>query len=330
MVDYKIVEPSRERWNEFVNANPESNIFQTYDMKDVYDKTKNYKTLLLAVEKEGNIVAGTLIEIRKERGWPASYFATRAVIEGGPLYTEKEAISFLIKEIETRLKGKVIYIHIFNEGDTSDIKDIMLNSGYNYEDELNFLIDLDRNKEIIFSDIHKSRRKCINRAKNMNVLIKKVDKKEDLVKFYGLVKETYKRIRVPAAHYSLIESCFDVLGNKGMVDFYIAEFEGKTIGVRAIIKYKDIVYDWSAGSSEDNLDKYPNEALVWHILEENAGKYKIFDFQGAGKPGQNYGPGEFKRRFGGKEVNFGRFKKVLCPIRNKIAMIGLKLYQKVS
>ena len=96
MSEYKIIKPDYKKWNEFVESNPRFSIFQTSEIKQIYDKTRNYNTLLLAVEKDNKIVAGALIEIRKEKSWPASYFSTRAIIEGGPLYTEKEAIPFRI------------------------------------------------------------------------------------------------------------------------------------------------------------------------------------------------------------------------------------------
>jgi len=51
----------------------------------------------------------------------------------------------------------------------------------------------------------------------------------------------------------------------------------------------------------------------------------LFNFGGAGKPGQPYGPREFKKDFGGKLVEYGRHHLVLSPLRYKILEFGLKL-----
>ena len=42
-----------------------------------------------------------------------------------------------------------------------------------------------------------------------------------------------------------------------------------------------------------------------HTSIEN--QYKLFDFMGAGKPDSDYGVRAFKSKFGGKEVELGRF-----------------------
>ncbi len=56
-------------------------------------------------------------------------------------------------------------------------------------------------------------------------------------------------------------------------------------------------------------------------------KFNIFDFGGAGKPGEEYGVRNFKKRFGGKSVNFGRYELIHCKIKTMIAENGFKLYR---
>jgi len=48
-----------------------------------------------------------------------------------------------------------------------------------------------------------------------------------------------------------------------------------------------------------------------------------FDFMGAGKPGISYGVRDFKKQFGGEEVEHGRFIKVLNPFLYKLGKIGI-------
>lgn len=323
---FKITTPEKEEWNDFVKASNGS-IFQRHEMKEVYDKTKNYKSLLLAVKSGNEIKAGMLAELRDEKPGFLG-FAKRAVVEGGPLYSEKDALKALIREYDKLIKGKVVFSQLFNLHDMSDAKGTLGEEGYSFEDELNYLIGLEKSETELFSGIHKSRRKNIKKAEGKVNVVEM--EKEQLPVFYRLVKTTLGRARVPVADISLYESAFEILKPKNMAHFYLAEYSDEFIGARAALDCRGIVYDWAAGASEKHLDLFPNDILVWHILKSNAGKRKYFDFQGAGKPGSNYGPGEFKRRFGGKEVNYGRFKKVISPVKNKVTMAGFKIYQKIK
>jgi len=81
------------------------------------------------------------------------------------------------------------------------------------------------------------------------------------------------------------------------------------------LKYNGIVHDWYAGSKKDAI--YVDEALVWQILKDNAGKYKIFEFGGAGHPAKEYGVREFKRRFGGRRLIMAGIKKYIQRSRRR-------------
>ena len=85
-------------------------------------------------------------------------------------------------------------------------------------------------------------------------------------------------------------------------------------------RFKDKIFDWYAGSKAEHYDKYPNDILPWEVLKygHHAG-YRIFDFGGAGKPGVQYGVRDYKLKFGGKVVNYGRLIYIHSPIKYFIA-----------
>jgi lipid II:glycine glycyltransferase (peptidoglycan interpeptide bridge formation enzyme) len=56
----------------------------------------------------------------------------------------------------------------------------------------------------------------------------------------------------------------------------------------------------------------------------------LFDFMGAGSPDEAYGVREFKSRFGGEEVEHGRFILILNPIMYSVGKIGLKILAKIK
>ena len=329
--------PDIKQWSDFVYNHEHGNIFQTPELAEVYKRTKNYEPITLAAinTKNDEILAVLQAAVIKEMNGILGTFSARSIIQGGPLFVEGEngikALKLLMEHYDKIARKKALYTQIRTLWDTSNISSFLNSIGYEYEERLNFLIDLNRPEEEIWRDIHKSRRKGINRAANKGVVIVELCDKKVIPSFYGIVEETYKNVTIPLADISLTESAFELLAPKNMATFYIAKYEDMYVGARAVLNYKGLIYDWYAGASSAYLPLYINEALVWHILKEGANNsYRIFNFGGAGKPNEEYGVREFKRRFGGKMVNFGRYEKIYSPIKIKIAEKGFGLYKKVS
>ena len=327
--------PDVTKWSEFVYNHPHGNIFQAPEIAEVYKRTKNYESMSLAAinTKNDEVLAILQAVVIKEMNGIVGTFSARSIIQGGPLFIENEngiqALKVLMEHYDKIAQKKALYTQIRTLWDTSRILSFLNGIGYEYEERLNFLIDLNRPKEEIWQDIHKSRRKGINRAANKGVVIEEVRDKKFISIFYGIVEETYKNARIPLADISLIESSFESLVPKNMATFYIAKYEDMQVGARAVLNYRGLIYDWYAGASSAHLSLYINEALVWHILKEGANNsYHTFNFGGAGKPNEEYGVREFKRRFGGEMVNFGRYTKIHSPIKMKIAEKGFNIYRK--
>jgi len=329
--------PDIMQWSEFVHNHEHGSIFQTPEMAEVYKRTKNYEPITLAVldTKNDEILAVLQAVVIKEISGFLGTFSARSIIQGGPLFIDGEkgikALKILMEYYDKIAQKKALYTQIRNMWDMSNILSFFNSIGYEYEEHLNFLIDLNRPKEEIWRDIHKSRRKGINRAFNRGVVIEEVRDKKFIPIFYGIVKQTYKNAKLPLADISLMESAFELLVPKNMATFYLAKYGDVYVGARAVLNYKGLIYDWYAGALSDYLSLYVNEALVWHILKEGANNsFHTFNFGGAGKPNEPYGVREFKRRFGGKMVNFGRYMRIYSPIKMKIVEKGFEMYKKVS
>lgn len=323
----------RDEWEEFILSHPNGNIFQSSIMADVFSRTKNYEPVSLAAKDEssGELLAVLQSVIITEMPGVLSSFSSRAVLQGGPLFVDsdkgREATRSLMEHYNNLVDSKIVYTQIRNMWDTQACLGIFETLDYEYDQHLDFLINLDRNEDEIWSDVQKSRRKGINRAKKNGISIKNVDSRKELLSCYDLVLDTYKKFKIPIADISLFEAVYEELVPKEHADFFIALKDDEPVGTRITLNYMDMVYDWYAGSKQ-GVD-YVDEALVWHILKENAGKYKVFDFGGAGHPDKPYGVREFKRRFGGEMVNFGRYEKVHSEMKKNVAELGLSVYKKL-
>lgn len=323
-----------EKWEGFVFNHPEGNIFQTCAMADVYRSTRNYEPIsLAAVEQEtGEILAVLLAVIIRDAPGLIGSISSRSIINGGPLFVESEkgheALEKLLGYYDKFLNNRAIYTQVRNLWNTENSKETLNSLGYQYEPHLNYLINLNRPEKEIWGDIHKPRRKGINRAEKIGIQVRKIEKRDEVKDCYKVIEETYKNVSLPLADISLLESAYDRFSDSGNIDFYLATLEGEVVGSRVVLKYKGLVHDWYAGSKQEI--NYVNEAVVWHMLSEYAGKEKVFDFGGAGHPDKPYGVREFKKRFGGEEVNFGRYEKVHDRSKKELLNLGFKAYKKFN
>jgi serine/alanine adding enzyme len=129
---------------------------------------------------------------------------------------------------------------------------------------------------------------------------------------------------------TLFEAAFDVLYQRGMVKFWLAYVDDYA-AVSVELLYKDTLYGWYGGIDRDYINHTPGELLMWPILKwgtENG--CRVYDFGGAGKLGKEYGVHDFKAKFGGKLVCYGRNVLVHAPARLAISKIGYQIYRRLK
>jgi len=320
-------------WDNFVYSHSKGNIFQTRAIYKVYAKTKNYFPISVAVaHPESEEIEGVMsgVTVREMDGFLGN-FSARSIVQGGPLVaspSKKDVATELVNKYDSHASQSSLYTEIRNMYNVQDTLNHINN--YSYIDHLNFIINLNQSEDELRGQIHKSRRKNINRAEKAGVVVEEIVSQDKIPVFYKLLGETYNSVKVPLADISLFESSFQQLVPKGMAKFFLARHDNDYIGARAVLLYKDRIYDWYAGAAIDALSLCPNDYLVWYILKwgiEN--NYLSFDFGGAGEPNKPYGPREFKRRFGGELVNYGRYVRQYSKEKIKVAEIGFKVYRKL-
>jgi len=309
-------EVERRAWNEFVLENPNGNIFQTYEMYEVYQNTKNFEALLVAVEDKG-FVGGALVYISTELPGMLAGFSRRAVLHGGPLGN----FSLVQKELDKRLKGKALFLQVRN------ICGCLRIEGFNYEPHMNYIVDLRLPEGELWNRLSRSRHRGITKSDKAGLKIVKINSAKEIDTVYRLLKSTYSNANQRLADISLFQGANELLGERAR--FYLAIVDKRAIGTRVILTYKKTAYDWYAGGDLSYRKCHPNDALAWHaILDAKKAGLERFDFGGAGHPGRPYGVREFKRQFGGEEVNYGRCEKVYSPGKFLLAKFGYEMVRR--
>lgn len=321
-------------WIDFICRHPKSSIFHTPEMFQVFAQAKRYQPELWAVlqGKSDVLAIMTPVRIHIIDGF-LRRLTTRSIAYGGVLYENsprgQDAIQLLLNNYEKEASPGVVFTEFRNLHCLEDIRPLMDSCGYRYEDHLNYLISLDRPPEMVLNDIGKRTRKRIRKGLRSGLVeIEEITRSEDLRGWYETLEKTYSFARVPLADYSLFDRTFEVLYPRGMAKFLLARTNGMIAACSVELIFKGTIYGWYGGTDRAYSDVWPNEMLTWYILEWGANNgYRVYDFGGAGKPEEEYGVRDFKAKFGGELVNFGRFINVHNPFLLKISKPGYEIFR---
>lgn len=323
----------RAQWSEFVFTHPNGNIFQTPEIYEVYQKTENYEPVFLAVVNNKDDISGTLLAvIQKEYSGVLGNLTARSIIHGGPLIKNDnpDILNLLLKKYHEIIKKKAIYSQFRNFWDWEESKKIFIKNGFKYEEHLNIFIDLTKSEEQLWKEVYSKRRNEVRRAKKERTYFTIEHREDSLKKCYSILKEVYNRAKLPIPDYNFFYNLY-LMGSSSKLIIFCACYENEIIGCMLALSFKDTIYDFYAGSMVKFYNKYPNDLIPWEVFKwGKKNNYKIFDFGGAGKPNVPYGVRDYKKKFGGEFINYGRYEKVHKPMLMKFGILGLKMWQKVK
>lgn len=318
----------RNQWTEFIANNPYASPFQTPEFFDLYNSIPNLSSVAIAVVYLNSIKALAVISLQKEPGIK-SYFSRRAIIYGGPLFINDEYISLeiLLKEIKSYLKRRVIYLEIRNFFDYKNYKKTFNRLGYKYIPWLNFHVK-PTNSEGALSSMSKSRKRQINKAIKQGVLWREAQSITEVEKFYIILQDLYRdRVKKPLFPFEFFKEFFE----KDLGKYLFVYYKGEIIaGIMCPVISKKAIYEYYVcGLDSEYKELYPSVMATWAAIEyaiQNG--IPLLDFMGAGPPDKEYGVREFKARFGGESVEYGRFLLRFNPLFYSLGKLGLKIISK--
>lgn len=330
-IEFKLDQIDKQAWADFVLNHPNGSIFQTPQMYEVYEKTPNFTpNVLVAFNEKGKIV-GCLMSVVRSDFSILKAFTTRSIVMGGPLALNNntEIVDQLLKYYNQFIGNKAIFSQFRNQFDMSAYKPVFKKNGYEFDEHLDILVDLTCSVEQLEQNLHKERKRNIAKAGREGLVFKHLSTDEEINTVSGLLKKTYNRVKLPMIFQQLFLNTRNLLGDE--VHFFGAYYGNKMIAGQVRLYYKDVVYAWYAGSNAEYFNKRPNDFLMWNVLLWSKEKgYKLFDFGGAGKPNIPYGVREYKLKYGGQLVSFGRFEKTHKQLFMMLGKRALKLYKVIK
>lgn len=317
----------KESWMECLKNNPHSTPFQSPAWYDLVESVDNMSVEAIAISENSSVRALAVITIQKENGIKG-YFSRRGIIYGGPLLDiNKNVNELLLKNIITKSKRSAIYIESRNLSDYDAHKEIFLKYGFSFVPWLNFQLNT-TDLHMISSKMSSSRLRQIKKALRNNVTWREARNISEVDLFYSILSDLYKtKVVKPLPSLEFFRNFYETRLGKYLLVFYKDKIIG---GIMCPILDQRTIYEfYVCGLDEEYKEQYPSVMATWAAIDYSCNNYiRVFDFMGAGQPGDNYGVREFKSRFGGTVVEFGRFLKINNPLLYKIGKFGLQMSKK--
>lgn len=305
-------------WDEFVNNHPKTTVFQSTSMYSLFESTRNFYPIALWMEEHGKPIATMLSVIIKEySGW-LGLLSSRTVIYGGPLIDESrtdkdEILDLLLKNLIQLVKNKSVFIQFRNFSDQTKNNKIFEQNSFNHLARLNYIVDTTSEK-IVRQRMSSSKMRQVKKGLSLGAKIIEPQNLGQVKEFYSILHDLYKnKVKKPLPKFSFFQSFYEQTRMSQLGIIRLIEFEGKIIGgIVSPISGKKVIYEWYiCGLDQEYRKLYPSVLATWaaidYALQNNI---QSFDFMGVGVPNKDYGVREFKSKFGGDLVNFGRFGRI--------------------
>lgn len=325
-------EINEQLWERFIYEHPNGNVFHTPQMFQVYENTRRYKPIILALEKEGKIKGILVAVIEKVLNGILGEYSARSIIRGGPLVenNDNELCGLLLENYNELVKKHAILSQVRNFHDTLNYEFIFKENGFYFLDHLNIFINLDVSKDKLWESLQSKSRNKIRKARKLNVEVEIDTTNEGLAESYNILKEVYHKAKLPLPDISFFQNMISHFSKNPAIKIFVAKFNNEIIACRIALLYKSVVYDFFAGAKSKHKNKCPNDLLPWEIFmwaKDNG--YTLFDFGGAGSPNVPYGVRDYKMKFGGELVRYGRYEKIHKPTLFSIAKRAFLIWQKL-
>ena len=321
-------------WRELLHKCDNTSVFQSPQMFRFFEGLNGFSPFVFATnDQQGNILALISGIIQKEGSGVKGQLTKRAVIFGGPLLSvseqTEEALILLLKELNTYLSKKAIYVETRNLNDYSIFKKAFKKAGWEYKPHLNFQVDCS-NKETIVKRISKSKMRQIRKSIKTGAEIVESNDLREIKAFYDILENLYKtKVKTPLPTFEFFRKFYE----SDLGKYLLIRFENRIVGgiVCPILPGK-VIYEWYVcGLDGEIKDVYPSILATWAAIDYAVNNnIHRFDFMGAGAPDKDYGVREFKSKFGGELVEYGRFYNIYKPLLYQVGKTGVKIMKTIK
>ena len=311
------------------------NFFQSPGFFELIGKVSGYEPFIFIAINEEGAVSGSLMGVIQTNGsGPKAWLSRRVIIWGGPLPAtaappvQQQTTQSLLKTLKAYAKGRAIFIEFRNFFDTGHLKPVFEAAGFEHKPHLNYLVKTDE-EAAVRKRMSSNRLRQIKSSIQLGAIIAEPSTEQEVLDFYGILQRLYReKVKKPLPGPDM----FLLFWRSPLVKIFLIKHEGAVIGGIFCPIYRNrVIYEWYVCGDDGRVKGLnPSVLATWAPIEYGLHHgFDYFDFMGAGRPDEDYGVRDFKARFGGEEVCFGRYEIVLNKPLYRVAKFGLKLYQQI-
>ena len=309
----------------FMEKDPQAHFFQSPEFIEFIQPVPGFRPVLfIALDDLGNVTGSLLGVHQRDGAGLKSWMSRRVLVQGGPLGAVDDAEA-LIGALLKDATGQAIYVEFRNFFETEHLRTAFDKHGFIHVPHLNFLLEVNGEEDAL-KTLSGTRRREIRGSVAAGASYGEAVNEQEVDDLYGILATLYReKVRKPLPSCDL----FHRLHASPSGRVFVVRHEGRVVGGSAGPVYKDrAIYYWYACGDNSIKGVHASVLATWAPIEHAARHgIKQLDFMGAGKPGQGYGVHDFKARFGGAEVAYGRYEKILNRPLYRLGVSGLKAYQ---
>lgn len=328
ILTYSDIDPAV--WQSLVDSSPYATWFQTPEAYAFYASVPEEMTpFAVGIDEDGQLMGVVVGYTTRETNPIKQLFTCRSIVIGGPLLDESisdNAVTALLCAVK-RVTRSSIYVETRNFHDYSRWRHIFEQCGFAYQAHLNFHVDTS-SVEVVDKNLGKSRKRDIRTTIRDGVTPVLNPTIEQVRNYYAILKDLYTtKVKTPLFSWHFFEQLYHTAHGR----FILTEYKGKIIGgTVCVVLPNKAVYEWFVCGVDGVYEHiFPSSYATYlgiRYAAENG--CQIFDMMGAGKPEEAYGVRDFKARFGGEQVEHGRYLCICKPLLYWIGKLGVKLLKK--
>jgi len=323
--EFRIISPEDDpmRWDRFVNDHPKGTVFHLSSMLRSFNETPKHENLACAaIDESGELLAlHPAVKVSTLEGM-ASRVASRSICYAEPLCAAdtrgRAALETLILRHDRQMRYRTLFAEVRAISAPCREQEPLQQCNYEFRDYLNYIVDTSVDADTLWRKLSKSARNSISKTKRKDVEISLLESQQGMERIYPLITSSYARSRIPLASIELFHSVLRNLPPE-MIQIRVATLGNEDIAGGIGLIYRGRFFAWYGGSLRPR-GVFPFDLLTWEEIKWCAeNDIQLYDFGGAGWPDEAYGPRDFKSKFGGQLVHFGRYTHPYSKIRMAIA-----------
>lgn len=332
MIKVEICDPESieiQQWDKFIERT-KGNVFFVYDWILFDAKMREYKPYFCVAKNEDEIVGVAYFQVKTKK---MPFIDLSDVAVGGQIVERSakskmiaDRISIALEDYFRQKRNVQLTWAKYRGASNADHLDKFSGRLFEYH---TYLLDLNKDIDVIWRKIKKGQRTAVKQAKKNGVETLIAESVDDLKKYHELHYNFFRSLNQTPYSIEYFQGLWNLGEDGGYCNLFIAKYNGEVVSGIFLLHFKKRVFYWNATTNRIGRNLRANHLLVWDSIEwaKNNG-FGIYDFGGistAEKKDLMFGVDKFKKSWGGElEVSYGK-KHIYSNLYKNLLQVRYKL-----